>query len=201
MMVLVAERTTRCLAIEGAKDANALLMFGGDDSEKKVDGNSEEDATSHHKLPSDSETERFMQSRSKEDASQAKTLHTTLAKAGQELSQCTSCIYVLERIKMGFQFMLPSICVELFSLSSNALTYSRCHETLASLSVWGNNVRFWFHNGCYKSEPYGAMELIKPCPSHVICSQMQDLKGKAMCDPPKPDYVESSSGSSSGGKR
>ena len=76
-----------------------------------------------------------------------------------------NCVYVLERIKQGYQYLLPSICVEIFSKEGSGAgqeAYGMCHQVLASLSVWGNNVRHWFHYGCYKSEVYGAMELIGP---------------------------------------
>ena len=79
---------------------------------------------------------------------------------------------------------MPSICVEIFSKEGAAegeKVYAICHEVLASLSVWGNNVRHWLHYGCYKAESYGAMELIRPCPSHIICSQMADFKKKPFC--------------------
>jgi hypothetical protein len=97
---------------------------------------------------------------------------------------CMNCVYVLERIKQGYQYLLPSICVEIFSkegASKGKEAYGMCHQVLASLSVWGNNVRHWFHYGCYKSEVYGAMELIRPCPSHVICAQMADFEKKTFC--------------------
>lgn len=97
---------------------------------------------------------------------------------------CMNCVYVLERIKQGYQYLLPSICVEIFSKEGSAKgkeAYGMCHQVLASLSVWGNNVRHWFHYGCYKSEVYGAMELIRPCPSHVICAQMADFEKKTFC--------------------
>lgn len=44
--------------------------------------------------------------------------------------------------------------------------------------------------GCYKSETYGAMSLVKPCPSHVICSQIADLEKKHFCKPEEPYKVE-----------
>ena len=97
---------------------------------------------------------------------------------------CMNCVYVLERIKQGYQYLLPSICVEIFSKEGSEKgkeAYGMCHQVLASLSVWGNNVRHWFHYGCYKSEVYGAMELIRPCPSHVICAQMADFEKKTFC--------------------
>ena len=109
------------------------------------------------------------------------------------MNNCQNCVYVLERIKQGYQYLLPSICVEIYSKEGFFLelaegekaqgngdkAYAVCHEVLASLSVWGNNVRHWLHYGCYKAESYGAMELIRPCPSHIICSQMADFKKKA----------------------
>lgn len=97
------------------------------------------------------------------------------------MNNCENCVYVLERIKQGYQYLLPSICVEIFSKENSDDAFAKCHEVLASLSVWGNNVRHWLHYGCYKAESYGAMELIRPCPSHVICSQMADFKKKAFC--------------------
>lgn len=69
------------------------------------------------------------------------------------------------------------------------ITSWQCHQVLASLSVWGNNVRHWLHYGCYKAESYGAMEIIRPCPSHIICSQMADFKKKAFCDKVKQDEL------------
>jgi hypothetical protein len=97
------------------------------------------------------------------------------------MNNCENCVYVLERIKQGYQYLLPSICVEIYSKENKQAPYGTCHEVLASLSVWGNNVRHWLHYGCYKAESYGAMELIRPCPSHIICSQMADFKKKAFC--------------------
>jgi hypothetical protein len=105
---------------------------------------------------------------------------TTTTKVGA-MNNCENCVYVLERIKQGYQYLLPSICVEIFSKENAQGPYAVCHEVLASLSVWGNNVRHWLHYGCYKAESYGAMELIRPCPSHIICSQMADFKKKAFC--------------------
>ena len=71
------------------------------------------------------------------------------------LNKCQNCVYVLERIKQGYQYLLPSICVEIYSkegAGAGKEPYGVCHQVLASLSVWGNNVRHWFHYGCYKSE-------------------------------------------------
>ena len=142
-----------------------------------------------HAVPSEADAERFMQSMTDKEQAKASTLHTSLSKVGQALDTCTTCVYVLERIKMGYQYMLPSICVELYSLSTDATTFQQCHEVLAGLSVWGNNIRSWFQEGCYKAEPYGAMEKITPCPSHVICSQMQSLTKKDFCIKPEADFV------------
>ena len=109
------------------------------------------------------------------------------------MDNCQNCVYVLERIKQGYQYLLPSICVEIFSKegeSAGKEAYGVCHQVLASLSVWGNNVRHWLHYGCYKAESYGAMELIRPCPSHIICSQMADFAKKPFCDKVKQDELK-----------
>jgi len=111
-------------------------------------------------------------------------------KVGGAMNNCENCVYVLERIKQGYQYLLPSICVEIYSKENKEQPYGVCHEVLASLSVWGNNVRHWLHYGCYKAESYGAMELIRPCPSHIICSQMADFKKKAFCDKQKQEELK-----------
>eukprot|EP00499_Haloplacidia_sp_CaronLabIsolate_P009427 CAMPEP_0196770792 /NCGR_PEP_ID=MMETSP1104-20130614/1339_1 /TAXON_ID=33652 /ORGANISM="Cafeteria sp., Strain Caron Lab Isolate" /LENGTH=349 /DNA_ID=CAMNT_0042140907 /DNA_START=1 /DNA_END=1050 /DNA_ORIENTATION=+ len=126
-------------------------------------------------------------------AASASTAASTRVK-GDSLGQCKNCIYVMERIKQGYQYMLPSICVEVFHKTQSQEEYTICHNVLAALSVWGHNVRHWFKFGCYKSEPYGAQELVKPCPSHVICSQITDLEKKAFCSPPGTDFVDGSGG-------
>lgn len=111
--------------------------------------------------------------------------------AGEAFNTCKNCVYVLERIKQGYQYLLPSICVEIYSKATDSpeTQYATCHQVLAALSVWGHNVRHWFHFGCYKSETYGAMELVKPCPSHVICAQMADFKKTPFCAKPPPDAL------------
>ena len=115
------------------------------------------------------------------------------AASAKPMDTCQVCVYTLERIKQGYQFLLPAICVELFSKEKDAkagqTSFAVCHQVLAALSVWGNNVRHWFHYGCYKSETYGAMELIRPCPSHVICSQMSNFEKTPFCEPLEPDKL------------
>lgn len=49
-------------------------------------------------------------------------------------------------------------------------------------------MRHWLHNGCYKVEPYNALSLVQPCPSHVICSKVTDLDGAAFCDEVLTDF-------------
>ena len=109
------------------------------------------------------------------------------------MDRCQICTYVLERIKEGYQYLLPSICLEVYSKQNTGegeVPYQICHHVLYSLNVWGNNVRHWFQFGCYKSESYGAMEVIRPCPSHIICSQLGDMKKVAFCDNLKQDKLE-----------
>ena len=109
------------------------------------------------------------------------------------MDRCQICVYVLERIKQGYQYLLPSICLEVYSkqyTGQGEIPYQICHHVLYSLNVWGNNVRHWFQFGCYKSESYGAMEVLRPCPSHIICAQLGDMKKIAFCDNVKQDKLD-----------
>lgn len=67
---------------------------------------------------------------------------------------------VLERIKQGYQYLLPSICVEIWSKTQDTDSYGKCHNVLASLSVWGHNVRHWLQFG-----PCSAPAALSPVPS------------------------------------
>jgi len=68
---------------------------------------------------------------------------------GAAMGPCQTCVFVLERIKKGTQLLLPAICSEIYS-QSDAATYANCHQTLNSLALNGNNVRYWLFEGCYK---------------------------------------------------
>jgi len=107
---------------------------------------------------------------------------------GTPIDSCSTCAYVIEKIKMDYRYQLQSMCVELFSISEDEDTFGFCNEVLAVLSVWGNNVKSWLHDGCDKTESYGAVSKIQPCPSHVICAHMKNLKEKPFCKEVKSDY-------------
>lgn len=62
-----------------------------------------------------------------------------------------------------------------------------CYDTLESLNHWGRHVHDWIVNGCYKLEVYGEVEKITPCPSHVICAQLEDLEQISFCKDPLPE--------------
>lgn len=103
------------------------------------------------------------------------------AQAGNKaLSPCQSCVYTVEKIKKGVIPLLPSICTAMFKEFGQE-AYASCHETLNGLEMNGNSVKFWLFEGCYKYEVYQSKEWIKPCPTHVICSVIQDLQGKPFC--------------------
>lgn len=100
-----------------------------------------------------------------------------------DLGACKTCVFVLERIKKGTNPLLGQVCHDLYPKYEK--DYGLCHQTLEALSENGNNVRYWLFEGCYKYEVYQAKEWVKPCPSHVMCSVLQDLEGKAFCKPTK----------------
>merc|ERR1712196_578624 len=67
---------------------------------------------------------------------QHKSAMATAQKVGGGMDNCQNCVYVLERIKQGYQYLLPSICVEIFSKegeSAGKEAYGVCHQVLASL--------------------------------------------------------------------
>jgi hypothetical protein len=55
------------------------------------------------------------------------------------------------------------------------------------------------HNGCYRTEPYGAFEHVLPCPSHVICSAITDVDNNKFCKRVKTDFDEKEPKKQSGG--
>jgi len=101
--------------------------------------------------------------------------------SAEDFNECKTCVFVLERIKKGTNMLLPSICSEIYQKYPTA--YGFCHQVLNSLSLNGNNVRYWLFEGCYKYEIYQAKEWIKPCPSHVMCSVLKNLKSAPFCKP------------------
>ena len=56
-----------------------------------------------------------------------------------EQNMCTICVYVLERIKQGYQFLLPSICIEVYTKAASSPSdaseyYASCHEVTLDIS-------------------------------------------------------------------
>lgn len=108
-----------------------------------------------------------------------------------KLTTCKNCIYVIERIKQGYQNLLPSICVEIFTKTEGSQAdYTVCQNVLAALTVHGAEVERWIKTGCFKAEPYGAQEVITPCPSHIICNHLRGLEGGNFCPAPKSDFAD-----------
>ena len=107
------------------------------------------------------------------------------------LNKCQVCVFVLEKIKGQVHNLLPSVCSDLFTLEATdkSETFKDCNMVLTSLSEWGENIRHWWHFGCYKQERYGEMELVTPCPSQAICSQIMDLRKKEYCKPTPQDHI------------
>jgi len=99
--------------------------------------------------------------------------------AAGDFGPCRTCVFVLERIKKGTNMLLPAICSDIYTKFPDA--YSYCHQVLNSLALNGNNVRYWLFEGCYKFEVYNSKEWIKPCPSHVMCSILKDLRDVPFC--------------------
>jgi hypothetical protein len=111
---------------------------------------------------------------------------------GKDLGVCKACVYTLERIKQGMSTNLQTICVEIHkkTFRGQACWYqdeNACYHTLDALDRWGIQVKHWMRDGCYKVEVYGQVEKITPCPSHVICAQLQDPEKVNFCEDPYPE--------------
>jgi len=134
------------------------------------------------------EEETESENKSEQDFEQTSLLQVGAEAAAFPISQldiCKTCVFVIERIKKGTDKLLPSICSEIVSqLPDN---YPYCHFVLDALASNGNNARYWLFEGCYKYEVYEAKEWIRPCPSHVMCSELKlPLEKDAKPDSAKP---------------
>jgi len=98
------------------------------------------------------------------------------ATADPRLGHCKMCAWVLETIRSGFPYSLSTICQNNLALGENADDFEICQEVVAVLSSYGPSVALWQSEGCFRTEEYGAVEKMTPCPAHVICSQMETLK-------------------------
>ena len=91
------------------------------------------------------------------------------------LGHCKMCILVMETLRSGYPFSLPTICQDNLGLEKNVADFSICQQIMAVLSQYGPSVALWAQQGCFRTEEYGAVEQMTPCPPHVICSQMETL--------------------------
>eukprot|EP00750_Incisomonas_marina_P005246 INCI13879.2.p1 GENE.INCI13879.2~~INCI13879.2.p1 ORF type:complete len:220 (+),score=34.46 INCI13879.2:282-941(+) len=88
---------------------------------------------------------------------------------------CTTCIFVLERIKQGLTGPREAVCEEVWFNSLTKDDYKNCFDTIDALDLWRDHIDSWINDGCYRKDSYGFLRggldvaLIKPCPSHVIC--------------------------------
>ena len=129
--------------------------------------------------------------------------HNKVEAGTSTLGPCKICIFVILRIQKNNPYTLPSICVDLFGLNENKDDFATCHLLLAALSSYGPSVRDWLNSGtysfvyllhsaqrshvrsfilwfvvslgCYRTEEYGAVERLQPCPAHIICSRIESV--------------------------
>jgi len=119
------------------------------------------------------------------DATAVAVPGSTSAANGQEFSTvglCEVCIYVLEN-KMQRQ---PFVCRGLKDPSYQQI----CVQVMESLMWWISNEVYWVNYGCQMNNN-GAVQWVRPCPAHAVCSWLQHLylrKPYCAADPnyPKP---------------
>lgn len=110
--------------------------------------------------------------------------------AGNWAQPCKVCTYVIQGVKKSLSPTLPTLCTTLYAMSKPTGTtttsrsgstdtdpYTVCKQVLDALGFQGQSVRTYLNNGCTKYEMYGEQELVLPCPSHVICSELKRLDG------------------------
>jgi len=92
---------------------------------------------------------------------------------------CRTCVWVLERLKLGKGILVRQLCDELYQKLPDY--FSLCHQVLDAMMANARNIQYWEEQGCYKYEVYDAREWVKPCPSHVICAEMKTLAQTPFC--------------------
>ena len=104
------------------------------------------------------------------------SLCVRLAKKNAIMGHCKICILVLETLRSNYPYTPSTICQNLLAMEKNDADFEICEEVVAVLSEYGASVSLWQTQGCFRTEEYGAVEQLTPCPAHVICSQMETLR-------------------------
>ena len=93
---------------------------------------------------------------------------------------CTTCMFVMERLRVSPDVLPASVCAEMMMRFPDA--YPCCTRVVHDVDEAGAAVRKALFDGCYQVEIYGgAKEWIRPCPPHVVCNQILTGRGDGFC--------------------
>jgi len=92
---------------------------------------------------------------------------------------CEVCVFVIEN-KEQHQ---PYLCRGL----KDPNYQKACVETMESLMWWITNEVYWLNYGCQR-EMNGAVEWVRPCPAHAVCSWIEQLYTRTPFCPADPYY-------------
>lgn len=92
---------------------------------------------------------------------------------------CEVCVYVVEN-KEQHQ---PYLCRGLKDPSYQ----QSCVQVMNSLMWWLTNEVYWLNYGCQR-QMNGAVEWVRPCPAHAVCSWIEQLYTRTPFCPADPYY-------------
>jgi len=92
---------------------------------------------------------------------------------------CEVCVFVIEN-KEQHQ---PYLCRGL----KDPNYQKACVEVMESLMWWITNEVYWLNYGCQRSMN-GAVEWVRPCPAHAVCSWIENLYTRTPFCPADPFY-------------
>jgi hypothetical protein len=92
---------------------------------------------------------------------------------------CEVCVYVIEN-KEQHQ---PYLCRGL----KDPNYQKGCVEVMESLMWWLTNEVYWLNYGCQRTQN-GAVEWVRPCPAHAVCSWIEHLYTRTPFCPLDPYY-------------
>jgi len=98
---------------------------------------------------------------------------------GSLVGACEVCVFVIEN-KEQHQ---PYLCRGL----KDPNYQKACVETMESLMWWLTNEVYWLNYGCQR-EMNGAVEWVRPCPAHAVCSWIEQLYTRTPFCPADPYY-------------
>jgi len=103
--------------------------------------------------------------------------------AAEATEGCEVCVYAVENKQQHQSYLCRGL--------ANVVQQKMCVQVLESLMWWLTNEVYWINYGCQRQTDAGTTDWVRPCPAHVVCGWLEDLRTrKPFCTPdaayPKP---------------